>query len=366
MGNILFVYPVLKTSVVGRHNSIAVRRSDGHTIQRKNGRSAGIQIPLVFEKDSQTNLFISGLEKLVPNPFHTDANPNWANFPPSWSTEKERIESQEEITLQEYYEILDRVPKGTYTSMSGNKNMAQLSLNRKAYDQQTPTFLDEFTYYFSTDTCNVLDTNNGKRDRFAIQLCKNSKFIAPNKESVNEDKHLFYIGKAQEDNEQKKLKRNILQKAISIFGKLEEEHDSFTRYQFAILLDLTADVEIPDSNIVHYLSNYVWEDKVLNQPDKLVRARKLINLYKKYQDDFDAFSIDYLYKQALVSRVFRTEAGKTYWVTKREIQNLYDLGTSVKNIKARFQKELEVHDPNDTENMYVLLTNDLKNRGVRL
>lgn len=366
MGKIIFVYPVVKNSAVGRHNSTVVRRSDGHTISRKNGRSAGIQIPLVFEKDSRTNRFITGLDKFTANPFFKDSNPNWGQLPNIWNDEKTRLENQEEITIQEFYEITDRVPKGTYTNISGNKNMAQLALNKKAFDKQEPTFLDEFTYYFPTDMCTVLDSTQGSRSRLAIHLVENSKLVAKDKASVNEDKHLFYIGKAQEDNEAKKAKRIVLQKGYSISEKLEQIHDSFTRYQFAVLFNLTNDLEITDSNVIHYLSNYFWEEKVLNQPSKLERIKKAIKLYKLYQEDMEAFQIEYLHKQAMNTRVFRIEAGKTFWVTKREIQNLYDLGVNLRNIKERFKKELEVHDPNDADNMYVLLINDLKERGVRI
>lgn len=364
---IIDLQPVKANSAVGRHTSTVVSRSDGRVIERGTHKVSGSNIPISFERDSITGNYKCGLEELVSNPWHKDNNPNWGELPSTWLSEKDFLLEQEDITLQTYLEILDGKPKGTYTSVPGTFLMTDLYVNKGLFEKQKETELDRFTFYVSATTGATLDSKNGQRDRLAILAIQNHSLVAKDAQSVNPDIHHFYIGKAEEKTEQNKTSRRSLTAGFSALENLENDKSTFERYQVSVILGLVEDAELSPSNVSNLLSDYVWESKHRSKTSQIVRAGNIVRTFNLLENDNLAFQIEYLVKMAFNTKVLRQQGGKVYWSSQRDKENLYNLGSNLKGIKKSFLNDLETYDPEiDTDNMYGLLIEELKIKGVNI
>ena len=361
----MYLVPVWTHSAQQRSEHL-VETSSGRTTTRKNHKAKDVNVPLCFEKDATTGKLKTGFEKLELNPWYgRDTKDLHQELKSRWKSEAEYLSKEEYIPVQMRLEIIDNAEKGEYTSDSGVLSMTDVYLNKDRMKTCIPNFLDSFTYYLSFDGVNVLDESRGKRDRLAVYLMKNSSLVAPSREEVNMDRHMFYIGGEEDAIEQKTRKRRKFQSGIAKLEILETEYDSFVSYQFAIILLSSSIGDLSPTVVRNDLQDYIFEEKLHRLGSRDERIDKFGKLFLLFKENNDEFEIRYLLKQAEKSYVFFTAQAKTFWKSQKGNAR-YDLGTSSERIVKRFMQEMEVADPNDMENMYNILIADLETAKVRL
>jgi hypothetical protein len=199
----IIVKPVPRQSVQNRHmipvtvwDPIKKQKVDLGQASGKTKASGSVDI-YGFDQDIQKGAYKTGLEELVTNPYkdmewlevkmQNSLNDKWDAILPT-------LVKQEKISKQIYYEILDAVDPNYYNSRITQSMMAPGTI----FDPKVPkSFIEKFniTLY---DGANVF-TSDTSRGRFAIQLIKNKKNIAKDRDSYNVNYHTFYIAEENEE-----------------------------------------------------------------------------------------------------------------------------------------------------------------------
>lgn len=324
-------------------------------------------MPIGFVRRKGTNILDTGLDEVIDNPFYErELNElDDSNKPGShWVDKYDSLKQREKIDLQTYYEILDNMPQGTYTSVSGLKTMAEIGTDVETMKATKPTFLDKFNVFLSEGT-NIF-ANDSQRGRLGQLACERHPKVANSRDLVNEDVHEFYIGSAEEAVVEKNRKINRVMDALADLREVQRNYDQFTSYQMAVILDLVTG-DTSDATVELALKDFVWEKKKSNKGTQVVRLDEFASKYEMLKNDPDRLYIQYLIKQALNTGVFMTSGTRhIMWPNKRGMDNLYDLGTNTRKIEQMFFEQLELYDPGiDAENWYNDLVTELKLKGVR-
>lgn len=361
----VYVLPVQRQSVQGRSN---------YTFGTKNGEvnaertfARGVKKVFPFAGNTDGTALATGLETYIENPyFEQDYNNLSEELRPksNWRLKLEEIKTQEQITLQTLYEILDNVPEGTYSPLKAGVSMSSSNM-AIALKTWTPTFLENFRIYLEDGT-NVF-TNETQRGRLAIQLVRNHPKIAPDKKSINPNYHEFYIAQQDEALEERAGKRNTVMYAVTELGVLKEKlkAEPFLLYQMAVVLGCVRG-NVSTKVVDDELATWVWEQKKignLTQEQRISDFEDLLPLFEN-TEGLDKMYIKYLIKQALNSNIIINEKGKYLWLSQRKIENLFDLGTSKKGVETFFYNELSKAEAEVDSHVSTLET-ELKKAGVQ-
>lgn len=362
----IYVLHVQRRSVQGRHN-YSVDLGNGTTVSAGRVRAKGVQIPFGFVRKTGTNILDTGLDEMIENPFYErELNELDDAVKPGshWIKDYDSIKERESIDKQTYFEILDNVPAGTYTSVCGSRTMAEVGANPDEVRDHKPTFLEKFSIYLKEGT-NVF-RNDTQRGRLGQLVCERNPKIANSRELVNEDFHEFYIGSAEEAIIEKNRKIDRVMDAVADLKEVQRNYDQFTSYQMAVVLDVVQGDASP-ATVEMSLKDFVWVEKKNNQGTQEARIKEFRDKYELLKSDPDRLYIQYLIKQAMNTAVFRTSGSRhIMWPNKKGMDNLFDLGTNMNKIEKMFLEQFNLYDPGiDSENWFKDLENELKMKSVK-
>ena len=358
IGKNIFLIPVERSSPQGKDRSMI--EIGNRARPRRANRPAEAQYPLSFEIDHTIKMVRSGMDGMITNPY-SDAS----ELPVRWKEHASEVLDKKELTVQEYMEILNNVPKGTYNPISTVYSMAEVQADRKKLVESKNTALTSFTYYLDFNNITPLSWANPK-DRLAIFAAYMSQKIANSKAEVSPSHHEFYIANESDTLDKKQEIRRTKTQAVSLLSKVLESN-VFVQYQFAVLLKIGRG-EMTQMQIDDELSSYVWSDKKINDLSSRERIRNFMELYEYYQTKPDKFYIDYLVEQAKNTGVFRLSNNKFYWISQRDSNEaLYDLGYNLDKFKSKLKEEKELLTAEtEDDNIYHMLLTDLDKKQTRL
>lgn len=362
----IYVLHVQRQSVQGRHN-YSVDLGNGTTVSAGRVRAKGVQIPIGFVRKKGTNILDTGLDELIDNPYYErELNDIDDHYKPGskWVDRYPEIMKREKIDLQTYYEILDNVPQGHYTSVCGTKTMAEIGPDAEALKESKPTFLERFKVYLKEGTNRF--TNTTQRGRLGIQACLKHPKVANSRELINADYHEFYIGSAEEAVIEKNRRIDRVMDAVANLKEVQRKYDQFTSYQMAIVLGI-AQGDTSDATVEMQLKDYIWKEKKTQEGTQAQRIEEFEEKYETLKQDPDRLYIQYLIKQALNTGVFRTSGDRhIMWPNKKGMPNLFDLGTNMKKIEKMFFEQFTLYEPEiDADNWFKDLETELRIKGVR-
>ena len=97
------------------------------------------------------------------------------------------------------------------------------------------------------------------------------------------------------------------------------------------------------------------------------KFNEIIKLINEGAEGMRKVWVLYLIQQALNSNIMSTKAGEYIWHAKKGIDNLYNLGSSKKQVVKLFEAEFDKYQgDDDIENWYKDLLDELKTKGVKL
>jgi len=358
IGKNIFIIPVPQSSAQEKDRAIIT--AGNRSRPRGANRPSEAQFPLGFQIDHSIKMVKSGMDGTITNPY-TSAD----DLTPRWKDRAEEVISKDELSVQEYLEILNNVPKNTYDPVSKVFNMAEVQSDRRKLAQSNHTTLSSFNYYLDYNNITPLYWVRPK-DRLAIFAAYMSQKIANSRSEVNPSHHHFYIGNENDSLDKKKEIRRSKTKAVSLLNEVLESN-VFLQYQFAVLLKLGRG-EMTRNAIHDELSNYVWADKRINNKGNRERINDFVDLYNQLKEQPEKFYIDYLISQAINSRVFTLSDNTFYWLSQRDKNEaLYKLGYNLDKFKAKLKEEKELLTPEtEDDNIYHMLVSELEAKQVRL
>lgn len=365
----VYIVPVYGTSIL-RRNESKIQLDNGLVIEKKSHKAGGVRIPVPFRKEPGTNKMVTGLEELVANPWHEDMKPDYNSLSSRWADKQKYLSSRESIKLQEYLEITFDLNPGELDNISGVKTMAELHLKpRREFENQRPTRIDDFNFRFDFDHITTLDSTKSLDHALAIQVAENQPNIfAPDKQSVNKNKHLFWIAYEDDDIETIRSERKQTQKAVAQLEELQTEASDFTLYQMAVVLEIVKG-NATTKQVNAALEDYLWVSKKTEHGTQSTRVRTFKEKYNLLKKDAAAFEVEYMFRQALTHGIFKISKSdnNVYWPNKRSLENFYNLGRNIRSIKGRIYKERATYDEAlDTDNLYGMLYEDLLNNNIKL
>lgn len=348
---VLHVMPININSAQGR-SELFININGEKTVRRNMNRASGTTITLKFFKDHNSRRLVTGLDKVIDNPYKGD---------PNVADQYLILRSKDRITRQEELEYLNRVPFGTYTSETTSLNMHEFNNASRNIMVKEPNMLENFAYYFSGTESTIIDDSNA-RNRLAQYMVLNHPKVAQLGEAVNPDKHILRIVSAEEEVAIKLKKRNIIQTAIGNLNTLQTTAKAYERVRFAILLGLTQDIEPDITTIDSMLSDYVW----LETKDKFGTQEERVNMFNDLFDDYVGNNVNFYIKSlislALNARIFSKHTGEIFWNSQKGKIN-YNLQSNMDIIVSKFRNAFE-EDSDDPNNWYRMLIVELKAKGV--
>lgn len=349
----MFVYPGNRVSPQGRHNYSFVK-NDGTSIPANRTFARQAEKRYCFPLSPDGMKINTGLDELVDNPFQ---NEEFAKkyIKDQWFGKSEELKAKEQITRQTYLEVLHNRPPGTYTNEKKVFKALDADARENNFFESYSVALQDTTNVFTADTL----------DGVLAMLCmKVNPSIAPSKAEYNPSFHDFYIGQEHEAAVETANRRQKQSSAIAKLANIKDESDTFILYQIATVLRL---VNGPVSPVIvnDKLDDFLWnQDKTLN--DRLKRFEELVKGINT-QEGRERLYLRYVFQSALNTHIISIANGNFLWHTKRNIPNLYNLGTKESAILNMFSTEMSTYNPDlPVENFYGDLIMELKYKGVRL
>lgn len=348
----MFVYPAPRVSKQGRSNYMYVDDTGrtipaGRTFARKAVKS--YCVPLAPD-GMKLN---TGLNELIDNPF---LNEEFAlkNIRDQWLDRKDHLQSSEQITMQTYLEVMHNRPPGTYT----DEKKAGLMDN----ETKENNFFERYSVSLSDGT-NVFtsDTIEGQLGMIVMKACDS---IAKSKAECNTAIHDFYIGAENEAIAELETKREKQGKAIAKLHNIFDNYPDFIAYQIAVVLDVVRGT-VNALQVRNALSNFLWEQSK-NMSTNIDRFNRITRDIES-KEGMERLYIRYVFQQAINTRTIEPVNGRFIWHNKRNVKNLYDLGSKQEAIMNSFHAEMMVYHPETAaENFYGDLIQELRFKGVKL
>ena len=147
-------------------------------------------------------------------------------------------------------------------------------------------------------------------------------------------------------------------------NNIYDNYPDFVAFQLAIVLDL---VKGPVNAVMvrNALDDYLWKQ------DKDMRQR--ISKFNRLTDKIDSkegmenLYLRYILQSALNTNTIGIINGNYIWFAKKDVRNLYNLGTKEDMILTLFYTEMMKFDPKiEVENFYGDLITELRYKGVKL
>jgi len=366
---IIWVNPVPRISYQGRHKQIyTIQTNTGEVIPTRvmnKIKEDGVPTLYQFPANHQTGKLLTNLGKERENPFKgmaVEEIRNKYNVPEEWSDEKlDAISRQSMITRQIYYEIKHGVVPGFYTE---KMTFSMLNPNAKLGEK---TFLEKLT--LSLDPRPNRFCNDTPRQEMLMEMIEVVPAIAPNKNIANSAFHTWYVSQENEDEEERQLRNDIIERATYNLYKLKHDLGVFRAYQIAIVLKdyrgepiLVGDVT--SERVNNILSEYVTttSDHQMKHIDNFMRAIDEIST----KDGIARFNIKYLVQQALNTNVFNIRDSFYVWHSQVGTANMYKFD-SLDSLINRLYLEFEAYNGEDElTNYYGILLKELRTKGVKL
>ena len=368
---ILFVNPVERISVQGRHKQVyTINSSMGvvPTVSMKKTKELGTTFSLQFLPNPQTGKLQTGLNVMISNYILKDRDPQEVidqyNLSELWRDIIPKIVKQDNIKKQTWFEIKHGVDPNYYTD-EYTYSMTRMPTDLKKWGEKT--FLQGFKYILYPRPNRI--TNESPRQELAIEAIKNCPLVAENKNIVNSAYHEWYISEENEAEVEKARRRESIEDAVYELVKLRREGGKFKTYQTAILLrDFQSKPilkgKVNQEGVENVLSNYI-NNKNSHQMTYIDNFNKIIDMTKS-SEGMIRFKIQYLIQQALNTHVIAKRDNKYLWHSKAGTPNVYDLGSNFDRMVSFFIKEYNIFNEDDLEttNWYKDLLEEVKGKQI--
>lgn len=365
----IYVNPINRISAQGRHKQVfTIINSTGEAIpsttMHKN-KEFDVASEYAFRMNFNTRKLITGLDKLIENPFkglEPSVIAEQYQLSQEWLKHLEQIVKQDQIKLQTKFEILDNVGYNFYTD---EVTSTMFSPNWKADLEKPRNFLESFKIIlydrpnpFSDDT---------PRGRLAIQLIKNHPKFAKNKQEANTAVHDYYISEENEAIMEKAKKREIIEDAITDWGNLKRNSTPYIVYQLGSLLknndgNPIVKGKMNDISVKNNISDFLNESTTY-QFDNIEKFNRLYNMLST-KDGKERFNAMYLVQQAVNTGVIGIRDGFYIWYSKSSQDNIYK-HNNYDALVSTIQRELHTYDPKaGVSNWYKDLLDEVSNKGA--
>lgn len=329
----------------------------------------GVYETLRFGQNRQTGKFVTGLDEQVSNPFHdmdvVELRGTYA-LDGTWTDEAlNKIVGSKEISKQQWFEILDGVSMGTYTSTIAPSLRNSPLPMRISGDGSDATFIEKFEIILYEGS-NVF-TGTTSRGRMAIQLLLNSRLVAPNKQAINKDTHHFYIAEEQEEEKSRNEIDTLENRAILALVDVLEKQPQHRAYQLGVTLEVFAGYVSPAA-VKDQLNRHIKAKLPNHRRDvKVERLKKFLEAYDMITSNYPLFLSKYMVNQALRNGVLYTDSGKVFWRSKVNSPE-HHAWRSTQSLVLALSESMGDFDPEKEINnsLFGDMYEDLKTKGVQV
>lgn len=368
----LIVRPVEKESVQGRHEQpvLTALKEDGQykvkdTGHKKRFFRAEGHTPLKFLIDSKTGKYKTGLDEIVANPFFkndpVDVKRTY-NLPSKWDDNNllQSLLEKEHITKQHLYEIYDSLAPGEYHNEPQN-NMLNFIIGAQR-EVKPKSLIEQFEYMLYSHGSNTPSTETS-RGRLAIQAIKNNPSIAPDKDSINESKHDWYIAKENEAENDRAKMDELVNDAIFELQTIKKTYSPFDLYRLAVILKdnqtklplVKGDVN--EGVVLDRLNSFI-KDKTKVQEKNISQFMLAV---KMFHEQPELFQVKYMVQQGENSGVLYSRDGTFFWRTQSNNPTWHKW----KNAETFLAKMVEEETMPVENNYFIEFEKDLKEAGIR-
>mgnify|MGYP006323799487 CR=1 FL=1 len=345
----IYIKPVPRTSVLG----ITTKSSDyiegfdkngqktmvpatRAAIKRNGAKVTTMALPVSWE----TNKFkVFDTTTKAENPYYNTEEP----IPSNWLASESMLRKSPHITWQMYYELKHNALPNTYTQdrhffdrqqdrkhrsdITGSNYHYLEALGKSFYDGITILNLeipeDEIWYLAFKESAKSVD----------------SKFATNIEDAQTKPNALFYIVDEQLEDAQVLNEFALEDEAMAKFNELKTKFTPISRYQFAVLLDLTTTHAISDEKITTSIRGYLTKGQKRDTQAQRHESEKIYKTFLRFYDEFvDAnkradFNALYLIKEGVNREVLRKRENEYWWIPKGENNQAENLGRETSLLK---------------------------------
>lgn len=367
----VWVNPVERISYQGRHKQVyTVSTSQGiiPTVSMRKTREDTTAAYYQFPYNPNTQKLETGLNTLVQNPFEgMSAQDILVSYKlsTSWQPLIENLTQKSEIKKQTLFEIRHGVEPDLYTD-TVSYTMTQMPSDLSQWGKKSFLQSLNLTLY---PRPNPFD-NSTPRQELLMEMVTVLPQIAKTKNEVNSAYHDWYVSEEKEAEAEMAKKQEKIEEAMYYLHKLKKEYGQFITYQMAIILR--------DAQSQHILKGKVSHEGVCNalseyvSPKNKYQIKNIENFMKgmkllETKEGRELLDIEYLVNQALNTNIINKRDNRYIWHSKAGTPDVYDLGSSFREIVNFFYKEYTEFAP-DTEftNWYRDLREEVKAKNIQL
>lgn len=360
----IFIDPVQRTSVQGR-NSYTYVTPSGDPVNTGRSFAKGAEKRYNFPSSSDGTSIVTNLNRMVDNPWYNkdpqdvnDGLPEHYHVGADWMRHVEQLVKEPQITKQKELEIRFNQPEGFLT----DKKNLHFSFKSRSKDIE-PNYLERFQVILYDRSNRFEDTS--LRQALIIELAKVSKKIAPDKASVNPSRHDFFISTKDQALIEKNVKQDIINDAITDLTLLRRNQTPFLNYQVATVLGVVKGM-VSDAAIKKAMNDFIGTSGK-EQMNNIQKFNEMVELINKGKEGVEKLWIKYVLKQALNFNLMSIKSGHYIWHSKKDIPNLFDLGSNELKVYKLFYDEFIKYGQKDViENHYKDLLDELSSKGVKL
>jgi len=372
----LFVNPLARVSVQGRHNQTYTMRSDNGeliaTQSMKKNKEFDCTDRFSFPYNPSTSRLETGLDETISNPLK-DKDPleviSKYNLQKEWQPILDKILEHPEISKQTYFEIISGVKPDFYTSQV-NGTMFQ---SRPNDEHDKPSFLQKFELILYDRPNRFVDDGTKKtaRERLCMELIKVHPKIANSKNLANSAYHNWFISEENEAEREFNQRANIVNEGTYKLYKLIHEDNVYRQYQVSVL-QINSDRipiikgKVSNEKVKEALNRFVTDQSDRNQIKNVNHFLKTVELLDTREGSI-RFELEYIIQQAVNTNVIKLVDGYYIWHSKADTPNVYKFSDKEKLITL-LEKEYESYNPKDKEitNWYSDLVDELRVKNVWL
>lgn len=322
---------------------------------------------LKFDPDRAQGKFKTGLDAFTSNPFvkmDTLEIRGKYGLSDKWTDKMiEKITSDEKISFQQYYEILDGTDPGYYTSTMANSLKNSPLPIRTDFTKGDETFIEKFEIilYEGSNTFNT----GTSRGRLAIKLLQNSSLVAKTKGYINKDVHHWYIAEEFEEEKTRTEIDDLENDAIVALTDLLKKQPTQRAYQVGVAMDLFSG-HLNEVAIKDQLNRFV-KAKVPQhlREKKLQRLSKFMTTYDMLTSNYPMFISTYMANQAMRTGILYNDNGKVYWRSRAETPETFTWKNK-KTLVLALMESMNQYDPKKefNDNIFGDMVEELRDRGI--
>ncbi len=362
----IIVKPVPRESVQRRHltpvkifDSVKKQFVDtGHVSGKTKARGATDILRFVPEREK--GRFRTGLEQFVDNEFK---GADWMevkgrfNLSDQWTPLLPEIVDKDKISRQQWFEILDGVDPGYYSSVM-HQDLRSTSTVFSNDPKRARTAIETFEVILH-DGANTFHTDTS-RGRLAIQLLKNHPEVALSREVVNSSYHNWYIAEENEEELDRVKLDNLENEAIAELTMIKKNNPEHKLEQIAVILGLIRG-QVSPMVILDQLNRYIKT----KGPDKVDNIENFLRIASILKDNPRRFETMYLIRQAVNLKILYTDGGYMFWKSQRDRAELFRW-KSEEAFLYFIEEQQQSYDPKSptSENAFATFLDELKQFGI--